>query len=645
MDAAAAAPPQAPTLTPAAHLRLALLRCVLALVLRASRRLAPLPELLPRFPALQPWLDAAATSGLEGCTLEAAIQALDERLGQGQGELPLARLRAALALDAGGLDVFLLCALAAEDPGLGPLIDALRGHEGRITHASLASDDGGVAPALAPLLACGFLVEQATGRWRTLEVPDAVWQAAQGRSARLTPPEDLPRWADLILPPQLQEAARSAQALHPPHALCWALRGRAGSGRRALAGALARSAGLGLLEAQADDDPLRLAACATLLGAMPLLELAPAPGERAMLPPLPGLAAPIAVRLPPLGGLGSTGRLLQTLELAIPPPQERQRHWAAALGTETFDPALVDLRLPRGRIHALASRVGGDAARVVAEVDAQGRWLLDGLAQRVPPLAPQECLAVDPALQEEFDLLLARCRHREALPGLLPAAFGAGGGAGVRALFKGPSGTGKTLAARQLAAALARPLYRVDLAATVSKYIGETERNLERVFAAAEALDIVLLLDEGDALMAGRTNVANANDRYANLETNYLLQRLEHYDGILLVTTNAGERIDAAFARRMDATLEFGLPDAQTRHRLWCAHLPPQQAIAPAALDEVALRCVLSGGQIRNAALQATLLALEQGGAPCEEALAAALQREYRRAGQACPSLSWVDPS
>src|SRR5205823_12499402 len=121
---------------------------------------------------------------------------------------------------------------------------------------------------------------------------------------------------------------------------------------------------------------------------------------------------------------------------------------------------------------------------------------------------------------------------------------------GVRALLSGPSGTGKTLAARLLASALRMDIYRVNLASVVNKYIGETEKNLDRVFAQAEELDVILLLDEGDALLTQRTSVQNSNDRYANLETNYLLQRLESYEGILLVTTNARDRIDGAFQRR-----------------------------------------------------------------------------------------------
>ena len=652
----------------AQHLRLWLLRSALALMQRASVALAPLDELLNRFAALRTQVDAAATSGLEGLTLEAALVQLDERLqhmedgGGAATRLPLSRLRRALDLDADGLCCFLLCALSDEEPELAPLFDALRGHDGRPTRSMLcaAAADGRVAGALNALLAAGFVAEERSGRWRTLVVPPSVWQAVQGQVAgawRLTPLHALPRWDDLILPASLQAAARHGQAGCPPGSLCWALRGGPGSGRRSLAGALARAAGHDLIELAAPrthpTEPLAdashseaalLPALATLYGAMPLLSLDPAPGERLCLPAWPGLRGAVAVRLPRHGGLAAEGRTLRWLDLEMPPPEERRRHWCRALARPQVSPALVDLRLPRGSIHRVAASIaqaGSEApAAAMAELEAQGRFLLDGIARRVPPVGAQESLATSDELQDEFDALLARCRHRETLRELLPGSFGHGGGSGVRALFKGPSGTGKTLAARHLAAALGRPLYRVDLAATVSKYIGETERNLERVFEAAETLDIVLLLDEGDALMAGRTGVANATDRYANLETNYLLQRLETYEGILLVTTNAAERIDAAFSRRMDVTLDFTLPDALTRHRLWHAHLPAGHRLADAALDEVATRCALTGGQIRNAALHATLLGLDPGAGVGESELLAALRREYRRAGQSCPSLS-----
>jgi hypothetical protein len=627
-----------------APLRMATLRCALALLLRASRTLAPLEQLLADLPALRTHLDKAANAGLEGMTLEAAVAVLDQRLAQqAVAADPLLRLRQALTLEPAGLDAFLLCGLAQEDPSVAPLIDALRGHDGRPTPAFFA--DEAAAAGVQALLAAGFLVDGTAGRWRVLGVPDAVWQALHGRTApgwRCTPAAALLPWEELILPPELLLAAQRVVQRQPPATLCWALRGQPGSGRRALAGALARAAGQGLIEAmQPNADPLLLAALGTLHGAMPLVSAWPGPGERWTLPPLPGLCGPVAVRLPRHGGLDCPGRQPRWLELRLPDLEERRRHWARALGRDEIAPALADLRLPRGRIHGVAAAMDRDgdlAAGAADEVDAQGRFLLDGLAQRVPPPAAGEQLALDEGLQEDFELLLGRCRHREALRARLPAAFGSGG-AGVRALFKGPSGTGKTLAARALAAALHRPLYRVDLAATVSKYIGETERNLERVFEAAESLDVVLLLDEGDALMAGRTGVGNATDRYANLETNYLLQRFERYDGILVVTTNAGERIDAAFARRMDATLAFALPDAATRLRLWEVHLPPDHAVTRTALEEAALACTLSGGQIRNAALQATLLSLDGGTALDGTLLRRALRREYRHGGQACPSL------
>ncbi len=631
MDATALRPPE--------HLRLWLLRSALSLILHASARLGPLEELMERHPALLLHINAAARSGFEGLLLPDALAQLDEHLQQAHEHLPLNRLRAGLGLDAEALSGFLLCAWIDDEPELVPLFDALGAHEGRCTRAMLAICTG-MDAGLNALLEGGYLTEAVQNRRRVLDMPSAIWAALQGQVLspwRFAASKDLPSWDQLILPPALLDAAKRKTS----GPVCWALRGGPGSGRHTLAGAIAREAGLGLIEGPPDDN--LLPALAALLGAMPLLHLEPTPGQRLMLPEWPGFRGPVAACLPRHGGLGSDERQLRWLELTPPDAQERASHWLAALKRSDVSPELIDLRLPRGSIHRLAASLPPEdvdsPAAVMAELEAQGRFMLDGTARRVPAIGPNEPLSLSDELQEEFNALLARCRHREALRALMPGAFGHGGGDGVRALFKGPSGTGKTLAARHLAAALSRPLYRVDLAATVSKYIGETERNLERVFEAAEALDIVLLLDEGDALMAGRTGVSNANDRYANLETNYLLQRLETFEGVLVVTTNAAERIDNAFARRMDLTLDFALPDALMRHSLWQAHLPPGHSVGDTTLDEIARRCPLSGGQIRNAALHAALLGLQQSGTGSAEVLAA-LQREYRRAGQHCPSLS-----
>ena len=564
------------------HFRLWLLRSTLALVERAACVAASLDVLQQRHPVLRGYVDEAAHSGLDGLTLPDAIAHLDDRLrgsgGSADEALPLERVRRALGLDAQALSCFLLCGLSDEDPRIAPLVDELIGHDGRPTRAMLARffDAPDTPGALAALLAGGFLCEEPVGRWRLLSVPTPVWDVLRGlpppaNEWRVTPPHELPSLSELILPAAMRTAIAELCA-SPPDSLCWALRGVPGSGRRAVASALAHAAGQGLLEPTSTVTEagtiVTTSALATLLGAMPLLTMRPAPGERLALPDVPLSSGALAVRLPPYGGLAVEGRVCRWIELGMPAPEERHRHWSLAFAGSAVSEDLIGLRVPRGTLHRVARAVPAAGAdpmtAVMAEVEQRGRFALDGVAHRMAPPSPGEFLLCVDEAREEFATLVARCRHREALGAALPAAFGHGSAAGVRALFKGPSGTGKTLAARHLAAEIGRPLYRVDLAATVSKYIGETERNLERVFEAAESLDIVLLIDEGDALMAGRTGVSSSTDRYANLETNYLLQRLEAYAGILIVTTNAPERIDAAFARRMDVTLEFPLPDADT---------------------------------------------------------------------------------
>jgi SpoVK/Ycf46/Vps4 family AAA+-type ATPase len=266
---------------------------------------------------------------------------------------------------------------------------------------------------------------------------------------------------------------------------------------------------------------------------------------------------------------------------------------------------------------------------LLAALAAQRDARLDALATRMDQRRPPEPLFLDSTVELEFKALLLRCRHREALADMAR-------GRGVRALFSGPSGTGKTLAARQLAHQLGKDIFRIDLAATVNKYIGETEKALERALSASEALDIVVLLDEGDALMARRTNVNNANDRYANLETNFLLQRIENFEGIILITSNDADRIDTAFSRRMDTILSFRAPDELRRLDILQQQLGLHHA-SSALLNDIACRCALNGGQLRNIALHCRLLALESGQPPGDEELRAAVVREYRKTDSLCP--------
>jgi hypothetical protein len=209
---------------------------------------------------------------------------------------------------------------------------------------------------------------------------------------------------------------------------------------------------------------------------------------------------------------------------------------------------------------------------------------------------------------------------------------------GLRMLFYGPPGTGKTLAAEAMAKALGIDLLVVDIASLVSKWIGETEKNLAGVFELAESSRALLLFDEADALFGRRTEANDSNDRHANLETAFLLQRLERYEGVAVLTTNLRTSLDAAFTRRFEYIVEFPEPDAHTRQLLWQLHVP---AIAPVGrevnLAELAEWYALSGAQIRNASLGAAFLAVADGGQIKQTHFLQAIEREYDKAGKAHP--------
>lgn len=205
---------------------------------------------------------------------------------------------------------------------------------------------------------------------------------------------------------------------------------------------------------------------------------------------------------------------------------------------------------------------------------------------------------------------------------------------GPVALFAGPSGTGKTLAASVMAGALGWPLYRIDLGRLVSKYVGETEQNLNRLFDAAHERPMVLQFDEADALFAKRAEIKEARDRYANMEVSHLLARIETHRGPCILTTNLRRQMDAAFTRRLQLVVEFPRPDAAARAALW-SRLLPQRAPRDAEVDPVRLgdAVALSGGQIRNAALHAAYLAAGGGGPIGMRHLALAVWRELAKDG------------
>jgi hypothetical protein len=231
--------------------------------------------------------------------------------------------------------------------------------------------------------------------------------------------------------------------------------------------------------------------------------------------------------------------------------------------------------------------------------------------------------------------LLARIRERRRVYEDWGFADKVGKGLGVSALFSGPPGTGKTMGAGLVARALNTELYQVDLSKIVSKWIGETEKNLAALFDAAEAGHAVLLFDEADALFGKRTEVRSSNDRYANQEVNFLLQRLETYAGVCVLTTNHETAIDEAFRRRLSVHVRFPMPEADERQKLWQAMIPTN---APTAgdlrLNDLATVYVMSGGYIKNAVLRAAFLAADEQGTINAARLARAAQLEYEAMGK-----------
>ena len=187
---------------------------------------------------------------------------------------------------------------------------------------------------------------------------------------------------------------------------------------------------------------------------------------------------------------------------------------------------------------------------------------------------------------------------------------------GLAVLFCGASGTGKTMAAEALAAALGLPMYRVDLSQVVNKYIGETEKNLAKIFDAAEASDSVLFFDEADALFGKRTAVKDAHDRFANIEISYLLERMERFKGLAILATNRRKDLDEAFTRRLRYLVEFPLPGPAERERIWRQMFPERVDVSGLDFDFLAGQFELSGGHIRSAAFNACLQCAARDGEP-----------------------------
>jgi len=240
----------------------------------------------------------------------------------------------------------------------------------------------------------------------------------------------------------------------------------------------------------------------------------------------------------------------------------------------------------------------------------QARPRLDGLAERIEPSATWDDLVLPGQQKQLLGTIALHVRQRTKVYQSWGFASKGSRGLGISALFAGPSGTGKTMAGEVLANELRLDLYRIDLSQVVSKYIGETEKNLRRVFDAAEEGTAILLFDEADALFGKRSEVKDSHDRYANIEVSYLLQRMEAYRGLAVLTTNRKNALDAAFLRRIRFVVEFPFPEAAQRAEIWRRVFPGQTPTEGLRIDRLA-RLNAAGGHIRNIAMGAAFLAAD----------------------------------
>jgi hypothetical protein len=313
------------------------------------------------------------------------------------------------------------------------------------------------------------------------------------------------------------------------------------------------------------------------------------------------------------------------LHFRVPPLEaaEQRELWLHELDLDgevkerDLDRIVSQYRLPAGEIVAVAAETKARSALDDATDLGESLWLacraharprLGGLAQRIEPRARWDDLVLPPAQLAVLHLIALQVIKRYTVHDRWGFGRRTSRGLGLASLFVGPSGTGKTMAAEVVAGELGLDLYRIDLSQVVNKYIGETEKNLGRIFDAADAGAGILLFDEADALFGKRSEVRDSHDRYANIETGYLLQRMEDYRGLAILTTNMKEALDAAFMRRLRFMVEFPFPDASMRAEIWRRMFPPETPTSDLDVERLA-QLNASGGSIRNIAINAAFLA------------------------------------
>ncbi len=335
------------------------------------------------------------------------------------------------------------------------------------------------------------------------------------------------------------------------------------------------------------------------------------------------------------------------LLVEAPPPSyaERMQAWSDLTGVADTGDVAAKFRLSMGQIveaaevARLSATARGDERPVASDLDLGSRQAsssrLGELAARLPPGYRWVDLVVPERQLELLQSISAYLRHRDRVLSDWGYDRTVARTQGLKVLFAGESGTGKTMAAQVLAAELGLELFRVDLATIVSKYIGETEKNLDRIFGAADGSNAILFFDEADALFGKRSEVSDSHDRYANIEVAYLLQKMEGYAGAVILATNFRRNIDDAFVRRLDFVIDFPFPEVEDRKRIWRLLLPEEAPLGDDLdLDFLATQFKLSGGGIRNCSLSAAFQAADDDGVIGMRHLVRAVALEYGKQGR-----------
>ncbi|HEY1557341.1 MAG TPA: ATP-binding protein [Kofleriaceae bacterium] len=577
-------------------------------------------------------------------------QQLAKRLGMIPSELAVVLLLGSISANA---DVRRLAAALGHQSPEDPTIDVIR----TIIFGTECGRDAFAALAPAGTLRRLGVIERSDGGGADVHESRQTWAIARrvlawlhgdtsidpaiAAAVRIAEPKAI---ADVIVADEtvaeVREACRAKRAVIVAS-------GATGLGRRTLLAAAAREAGIDVLEIDArrlGKDQLRAVAreC-KLLGRAPLVCHADDHIEAIGRELAPEIDGPIFVTAQRAAIRWDRPAIV--VHVTAPSSAQRARLWRAALPEASERDAehlATQYPLAPALVHHAAQAIrvrAPDRSVRPADVDAGVRAVLDDrlaeLARPVRVTQTWDDLVLPDEQHAAIAELCARVRQRSTVFEDWGFAAKVGKGFGTVALLSGPPGTGKTMVAGLVARELGLPLYQVDSAKITSKFIGETEKQLAQLFDAAEAGCAILLFDEADSLFGKRTQIADSNDRYANLETNYLLQRLESFTGICLLTTNHEASLDPAFQRRLALHVRFELPDETERARLWRALLPAAAPVDPGIdFADLARRFALSGGHIRNATVRAAFLAADEGTPIAEAHLEHAARVEAEAAGK-----------